>query len=277
MRFRLTFILLCLLTLTASAEEIAVPALTAHVTDLTNTLSAEQQSTLENKLQALETQKGSQVAVLLVPTTQPESIEEYSIRVVEQWKLGRKKIDDGVLLLIAKNDRKIRIEVGYGLEGVLPDIIAKRIITEDIAPHLKLGNYYDGIMAGITRIDAVMQGEVLPAPRSKKNDETTIENYLPFLIFAALISGAILRSIIGTFPGALINGGLVGVATTVLGGGIFFAIVFAMIAFFFTFIKGGRGSDFGGGFGGRSGYSRGGGGFSGGGGGFGGGGASGDW
>lgn len=277
-----TFLLLCLLPLgqlpvTAAAEEVAVPALTAHVTDLTGTLTAEQRSTLEARLQALESQKGSQIAVLLVPTTQPESIEQYSIRVVEQWKLGRKKIDDGVLLLIAKADRKLRIEVGYGLEGVLPDVIAKRIIAEDITPHLKQGDFYGGIVAGITRIDAAIQGEDLPSPQQRSNSGTGIENYLLFLVIFALISGAILRLIFGTLPGALINGGLVGIVTMLFGGGILFAIIFGIIAFFFALIKGGGGGFGGGGFGGGGGFSSGGGGFSGGGGSFGGGGASGSW
>lgn len=273
----LTIFLLCLLPLSAVAEEVAIPALTSHVTDLTGTLTPEQRSTLEARLQALETQKGSQIAVLLVPTTQPETIEEYSIRVVDQWKLGRKKVDDGVLLLIAKTDRKLRIEVGYGLEGALPDAIAKRIIAEDITPHLKQGDFYGGIVAGVTRIDAVVQGEALPAPRQTGNGSTSIENYLPFLIFGALIGGAILRRMLGTFPGAVVNGGLIGIATMVLGGGVIFAIIFGIVAFFFALIKGGRSGGFGGGgFGGGGGFSSGGG-FSGGGGGFGGGGASGDW
>lgn len=265
--------------LAASAEEVAVPTLTARVTDLTGTLTAEQLSTLEARLQALEAQKGSQIAVLMLPTTQPEEIEQYSIRVTDQWKLGRKKIDDGVLLLIAKDDRKLRIEVGYGLEGALPDIIAKRIITEDIAPHFKQGDYYGGIVAGITRIDAVIQGEALPAPQQKADGGSSIEGYLPFLIFIALISGAILRSIFGTIPGALLNGGIVGIATMVLGGGLIFAVIFGVVAFFFALIKGGGGGGLGGGGfgGGGGGFSSGGGGFSGGGGGFGGGGASGDW
>ncbi|HUX90443.1 MAG TPA: YgcG family protein [Gallionellaceae bacterium] len=278
MRRCLTFLLLCLLPFAVFAEEVAIPALTAHVTDLTGTLTKEQQATLEARLQALESQKGSQIAVLLVPTTQPETIEEFSIRVADQWKLGRKKIDDGVLLLIAKADRKLRIEVGYGLEGALPDAIAKRIISEDITPHLKQNDFYGGIVAGITRIDAIIQGEALPAPRQTGNDNTPIENYLPFLIFGALISGAILRRILGTFPGAVVNGGLIGIATMVLGGGLIFAIIFGIVAFFFALIKGGRSGGFGsGGFGGGGGFSSGGGGFSGGGGGFGGGGASGDW
>lgn len=278
MRRWLSFFLLCLLPFTqlpvaVAAEEVAVPALTARVTDLTGTLTAEQKSTLEARLHALETQKGSQLAVLLVPTTQPETIEQYSIRVVDQWKLGRKKVDDGVLLLIAKDDRKLRIEVGYGLEGALPDVIAKRIIAEDITPHFKQGDFYGGIVAGITRIDAVIQGEELPSPQ-QKNNGTSIESYLFFLVFFALISGSILRRILGTFPGALVNGGLVGIVTMVLGGGILFAIIFGIVAFFFALIKGGGGFG-GGGFGG-GGFSSGGG-FSGGGGGFGGGGASGNW
>lgn len=265
------------LTVTAFAEEVAIPALTARVTDLTGTLTAEQRSTLEARLQALEAQKGSQIAVLMLPTTQPETIEEYGIRVVEQWKLGRKKIDDGVLLLIAKDDRKLRIEVGYGLEGALPDAIAKRIVAEDISPHFKQGDFYGGIVAGITRIDAVIQGEALPAPQQQADGESSMEGYLPFLIFIALISGAILRSIFGTFPGALINGGIVGLATMMLGGGLLIAIIFGIVAFFFALIKGGRNGGFGsGGWGGGGSFSSGGG-FSGGGGGFGGGGASGDW
>lgn len=267
------------LAVTASAEEVAVPTLTDRVTDLTGTLTAEQRSTLEARLQALEAQNGSQIAVLMLSTTQPEEIEQYSIRVTDQWKLGRKKIDDGVLLLIAKDDRKLRIEVGYGLEGALPDIIAKRIITEDIAPHFKQGDYYGGIVAGITRIDAVIQGEALPAPQQKADGGSSIEGYLPFLIFIALISGAILRSIFGTIPGALLNGGIVGIVTMVLGGGLIFAVIFGVVAFFFALIKGGGGGGLGGGGfgGGGGGFSSGGGGFSGGGGGFGGGGASGDW
>ena len=270
---------MCLLPLAAAAEDVAVPALTARVTDLTGTLNAEQKSTLNARLQTLKSQKGSQIAVLLVPTTKPEEIEQYSIRVTDQWKLGRKGIDDGVLLLIAKDDRRVRIEVGYGLEGVLPDVIAKRIIAEDISPHFMQGDFYGGIVAGITRIDAVIQGEALPAPAEPSRDNgSSLENNFIFLIFVALISGAILRSIFGTLPGALINGGLVGFLTMLLGGGMIFAIIFGLVAFFFALIKGGGSHWGGGGFGGGGGgFSSSGGGFSGGGGGFGGGGASGDW
>ena len=278
----LSLFLLCLLHFTATAEEVAVPSLAARVTDLTGTLTADQRATLETKLQALEVQKGSQIAVLMVPTTKPEEIEQYSIRVVEQWKLGRKKVDDGVLLLIAKDDRKLRIEVGFGLEGALPDAIAKRIIAEDISPHFKQSDFYGGIVAGITRIDAVIQGEQLPPPAqrsSNKNDTSGIESYLFFLIIFALVSGSFLRRILGTLPGGLVNGGLIGLITLFIGGGILFAIIFGIIAFVFSLINSGNSGGFGGGgFGGGGGFSGGGGGgFSGGGGGFGGGGASGDW
>jgi len=280
----LSLLLLCLLPFTVAAEEVGVPSLSSRVTDLTGTLTTEQRATLESKLQTLETEKGSQIAVLMVSTTKPEVIEQYSIRVVEQWKLGRKKIDDGALLLIAKDDHRLRIEVGYGLEGALPDAISKRIIDEDIAPHLKQGDFYGGIVAGITRIDAVIHGEQLPPPtthRTSKNDSSGIENYLFFLIIFALITGGILRRVLGSFLGGLLNGGLIGLISMFLGIGIMFAIIFGIIAFFFTLINGGHGGGWGGGgFGGGGGFSGGGGGgggFSGGGGGFGGGGASGDW
>ncbi|MDD5181028.1 MAG: TPM domain-containing protein [Gallionellaceae bacterium] len=281
MRRWLFLFLLCLLPFVAEADEVAVPKLAARVTDLTATLTATQQAALESRLRAFEAQKGSQVAVLIVPTTRPEAIEQYAIRVVEQWKLGRKKVDDGVLLLVAKDDRKLRIEVGYGLEGVLPDVIARRIIAEDIAPHFKQGDFYGGIEAGVNRILAVIQGEALPAPPAAQRQASggaSLESYFPFLLFGALAGAAILRRMLGTFPGALANGGLVGLAVFLLGGGMIFTLLLGVMAFVFA-LGGGRG--WGGGFsGGGGGFGGGisdGGGFSGGGGDFGGGGASGDW
>lgn len=264
----------------AQANEVAIPPLTARVTDLTGTLTTEQRASLESTLQDFETQKGSQIAVLIVPTTQPEAIEQYSIRVVEQWKLGRKKVDDGVLLLVAKNDHKLRIEVGYGLEGVLPDAIAKRIVAEDITPHFKQDDFYGGIVAGVTRIIAVVQGEALPAPQGKNSGDSSFESYLPALMFGALVGSAVLCAFLGRFPGALVNGGLIGLAVMILGGGMIFAVLLGVIAFVFALFSGGGGSR--GGFSGGGGFSSGGGfggggGFSGGGGGFGGGGASGNW
>ena len=133
-------ILVLLLALCASAgAQMPVPQLTARVTDLTGTLSGEAVNRIESKLAAFEAKKGSQIAVLIVPTTQPEEIEQFGIRAFDQWKLGRKGVDDGALLLVAKNDRRVRIEVGTGLEGALPDAIANRIIDETITPHFKLG------------------------------------------------------------------------------------------------------------------------------------------
>jgi len=251
MRRWLTLCLLCLLPYMAQAE-VAVPSLNARVTDLTGTLTAEQRAALESKMQAFEMQKGSQIAVLIVPTTQPEAIEQYSIRVVEQWKLGRKKVDDGVLLLVAKDDHKLRIEVGYGLEGVLPDVISKRIVADDIAPHFKQGDFYGGIDAGVSRIISVIQGEVLPAPQKTTGDASSLESFFPFLLFGALVGGGILRKVLGTFPGALVNGGLIGFVVILLGGGMLFALFLGIMAFVFA-LGGGRG--WGGGFGGGGGFA----------------------
>src|SRR5512145_1050521 len=131
--------LLALLLCGTAQAEVAVPELKQRVTDLTATLDAGQIQLLENKLAAFESAKGAQIAVLLLPTTEPETIEEFGIRVAESWKLGRKGVDDGVLLLVAKDDRKLRIEVGYGLEGILPDAVGKRIVSDDIAPHFRQG------------------------------------------------------------------------------------------------------------------------------------------
>ena len=143
----------------AAAADVAVPPLSGRVVDQTGTLSAGDISALTQTLKNLETRKGSQVAVLIVPTTAPETIEQYSIRVAEAWKIGRKKIDDGALLVVAKNDRKLRIEVGYGLEGALTDVTSKRIIDEIIVPKFRNGDFAGGISAGVDRIVAVIDGE----------------------------------------------------------------------------------------------------------------------
>lgn len=161
------WLLLCLvLWISGARADVAVPPLAARVTDLTATLSASEKAELETTLQGLETRSGAQVAVLLVPTTQPETIEQYSIRVVEAWRLGRQGKDDGVLLLVAKNDRRVRIEVGYGLEGTLPDVIAHRIIDEDILPRFKQGDFAGGITAGVGRIAALIEGGDKSSPES---------------------------------------------------------------------------------------------------------------
>lgn len=278
--------LLCLWVVSAVHAELAVPPLKARVTDLTGTLSAQQRSTLEQTLQAFETSKGSQIAVLLVPSTEPEAIEQYALRVVEAWKLGRKGVDDGALLLIAKNDRTMRIEVGYGLEGALNDATAKRIIAEVITPYFKNGDFFGGIQAGTQAMMKVIQGEPLPAPsparRASEDAQGSLFSLVPIVFFLAFIIGNILRGIVGRFPAALGSAGISTAIVWLVMGTLFGALAFGFIIFIillFSGLNAGRGGYYsGGGFGG--GFGRGGGfggGFGGGGGGFGGGGASGRW
>jgi uncharacterized protein len=269
----------------ALAELVLIPDLTSRVTDLTQTLSAEQKTALEAKLQAFEQKKGSQIAVLIVPTTQPEEIAQYSIRVVEKWKLGREKVDDGALVLVAKDDHKMRIEVGYGLEGAVPDLYAKRIISEVISPKFKQGDFYGGLDAGVDSLTKLIDGEALPASEDSLNLDMAMVDMLPMLFFGGLISGLILRSKFGTFFGSALNGGLLGGVVALLGVALGGAAIFGVIAFFFTMMLGSRGINgyggrgiptsggYGGGWSGGSSDSS----WSGGGGDFGGGGASGDW
>lgn len=262
-----------------------IPALTSRVTDMTQTLSPEQAAALEAKLSAFEQKKGSQIAVLIVPTTQPEDIAQYSIRVVEKWKIGREKSDDGILVLLAKDDHKMRIEVGYGLEGAIPDLTAKRVISEVMAPRFKQGDFAGGIDAGLDKLIGLVDGEALAAPGTPAFNGMDIGNLLPMLLFGGLISGLFLRSIFGTFFGSALNGGIIGGVVMLLGTAVFGAAILGIIAFFITMMLGARGiNGYGTGYpGGYGGGGLGGGGFGnnsswgGGGGGFGGGGASGDW
>lgn len=261
-------------------QDVAVPTLTQRVTDLTGTLDAQQQQALEARLATLEQQQGSQVAILIVPTTLPEAIEQYSIRVVDQWKLGREDVDDGILILVAKNDRKVRVEVGYGLEGTVPDAVANRIIDQTIVPYFRQGDFHGGLAAAVEQLSGLIAGEPLPEPQMQKSGSGQWEGMLPLLLFGGLIAGGILRAILGNFLGGAATGGLIGAVVWLLGGGLLIALVLAVVAFVITlsgglgFMSGGRGMIGGGGFGG-GGFGSGG--FSGGGGGFGGGGASGSW
>jgi len=280
----------------AAAADVAVPPLSGLVVDQTGTLSASDAAALTQRLKDLETRKGSQVAVLIVPTTEPETIEQFSIRVAEAWKIGRKKIDDGAILLVAKNDRKLRIEVGYGLEGALTDVTSQRIIDEIITPKFRTGDFTGGIYAGVDRIIGVIDGEPLPAPKRQQDygPSSRIENlFNPVVIFGIFIAGGILRGIFGRLIGSFATGGVAGVLVWLVVGSIAVSGIVAVIAFIFTmisasFVSGGgnwSGGGYGGSFpgGGRGGgWNSGGssgnsGGFSGGGGGFGGGGASGSW
>ncbi|HVI89401.1 MAG TPA: YgcG family protein [Dongiaceae bacterium] len=261
----------------AARSEVAVPPLTARVTDLTGTLTRDQQEAFEQKLGAFEARKGSQVSVLIVPTTQPETIEQYSLRVVEQWKLGRKQVDDGALLIVAKDDRTVRIEVGYGLEGVLTDATSRRIISEDIVPRFKQGDFYGGLTAGVDRMIQVINGEPLPAPTAKvagKNDPT--QQYMPIVLMLTLVFAGMLRSALGRTLGAVAAGGAIGLVTWLLSGTVLVALMAGLIALAFTLLGGGMGAHVGAWSSGRR-SGRSGGGFGGGGGGFGGGGASGKW
>ncbi len=272
--------LLLLFLATPLLAETAIPALQARVTDQVGVLAAAARQALEAKLAAFEQRKGSQIAVLIVPSTQPEAIEQYSIRVVDAWKLGRKGIDDGVLLLFAMQDRVMRIEVGRGLEGAIPDAIAKRVIAEVITPYFKRGDIAGGIDAGVAALIQLIDGEPLPEPATPKRDAGEfggLGEAAPTLLIAAVVLGGVLRMILGPLLGAGVAGTLAFIAGWLVLGSLAAGLIVAVIAFLFTLLRGAGGGFGGGGFGGRGGGGFGGGGFGGGGGGFGGGGASGRW
>jgi uncharacterized protein len=277
---RVLLAVLLLFAVPPAGADVPVPPLKARVTDLTATLSQDQRAALEQKLAALEARKGSQVAVLLVPTTQPETVEQYAIRVFEQWKLGRKGMDDGVLLLVAKDDRRLRIEVGYGLEGAIPDAIARRVVDEDIVPLFKQGNFYGGISAGTDRVSKLIEGESMPPPRrtaAPASGWSTETLFIGFIILA--MASQLLHSVLGRFLGAGVAGVAAGIVGYVLAG-LAAAAIIGLIAFVISLFIGATGRHGGGwssGHGWSGGGSSGGGGFSGGGGSSGGGGASGSW
>lgn len=265
----------------------AIPPLEHRVTDLTNTLNQNQKQALEQTLAEFEHRKGPQIAVLMVPTTEPETIDQYAVRVEETWKLGRKGVDDSVLLVISKQERKLRFEVGYGLEGVLPDAAAKRIIEDDIVPRFRQGDFYGGIRAGLDRVMRTVEGEPLPGParHAPAQEHRDVLQYLFPLFFLFVIGGGILKAIFGRFLGGGIVSTIIGFAVWILVGSLVAALGAAIVAFVFSLLGGiptagrggwgGGGWSSGGGFGG--GGFGGGGGFSGGGGSSGGGGASGSW
>jgi uncharacterized protein len=274
----------------AVMADVAVPPLTGRVVDQTATLSGSEIASLDQTLKDFEARKGSQIAVLIVPTTQPETIEQYSLRVAEAWKIGRKKIDDGAILVVAKNDRKLRVEVGYGLEGALNDVTAKRIIDEIITPKFRSGDFAGGISDGVNRILRVVDGEPLPAPAQRQQNSgflSHIDPFNPFLIVAMVVMGGILRGVFGRLFGSLATGGLVAAIFWVIAASLALSVVGGVIAFIVTMIgdamtssggvgRGGGWVSSGGGYSGGSSSSDSGG-FSGGGGSFGGGGASGSW
>jgi uncharacterized protein len=276
----------------AASADVAVPPLSGRVVDQTGTLSSGDIASLTQTLKNFEARKGSQIAVLIVPTTQPETIEQYSIRVAEAWKIGRKKIDDGALLVVAKDDHKLRIEVGYGLEGALNDVTTKRIIDEVITPKFRSGDFAGGISAGLARIIGVIDGEPLPAPVEAPSQQVNfawVNNINPGLaLFGIIFMGGILRALLGRLIGAAATGGMVGLVAWFLAAPMAASLFAGIIVFAIALVidltspQGSRSGGWSGG--GASGGSWGGsgsssdsGGFSGGGGSFGGGGASGSW
>ena len=264
-----------------------IPALHTRVTDLTNTLSAPERGALDAKLAAWEQKTGNQLVVLMVPSTKPEPIEAYSLRVAEAWKIGRKGQDNGALFTIAKDDHKMRIEVGYGLEGSLTDATSNRIIAEDVAPLFRQGQFAAGINAGVDRIIGVVEkGEPLPPMRPaasmRERPRFNIETLLIILFVVVPVVGRVLSAILGKVVGSTVGAGVIGVAAWLLAGSVLIAIAAAVASLAVMLVFG-----LGGGFGNRGGvwiptgggggFGGGGGGFSGGGGSFGGGGASGNW
>lgn len=265
----------CLLAMLAMAvwAQVAVPELSRRVTDLTTTLSVDQVAALEDKLAAFESSKGSQIAVLLVPTTQPEDIAQFGIRVADKWKIGRAQIDDGVILIVAKDDRTLRLEVGYGLEGVIPDAIAKRVIAETITPHFKAGDFYGGIDAGIGQLIRLIEGETLPPPRQAgaEGDDA---------VFGALvIGGVVIGWLLSTLMSRPAAGGIAALGSGTLGAVLlgFSPLLLFIAVFVFAAVASGFRNGGGWSSGGGGGFGGGGGSWGGGGGGFGGGGASGSW
>lgn len=273
--------------LPAMAQDSAIPPLQQRVTDTTGTLDAQTQARLTQSLADLEQQKGAQIAVLMIPSTGDEAIEQYAVRAFEQWKLGREAVDDGILFLIAKDDRQLRIEVGYGLEGAVPDLLAGRIIREQVAPRFQQGDFAGGVEAGVAGLIALVEGEDLPAPvveESSEDDDT-------FGFFATLV-------IIALALPPIFSVAAVALAVYLIFGSVVFAALGGMAAFLISMalrsrvarvngaqasrrggIIGGLGGSasrggYGGGFGSGGGF---GGGFGGGGGSSGGGGASGRW
>ncbi|WP_367847967.1 YgcG family protein [Rhodoferax sp. WC2427] len=281
---------LALLALASHGQSVLpVPALTGHVIDTTATFSAAQLQALEAKLTAFEASTGAQVVVLMVPTTQPEDIASYANRVGNTWKIGRKEVGDGLILLVAKNDRKLRIEVAKTLEGAIPDLAASNIINEAITPRFKQGDFAGGVDAGVGQIMALVKGEALPAPKARAAQPAEgfdWQELLIFAVFAVPIAGAIARSIFGPKLGSLVTGAGVGALAWFVSASLLIAGVVGVAALLFTLVSRAGASSLGGGLGGLGGGGGfgggrgggGGGGFrSGGGGNFGGGGASGGW
>ncbi|TZF90307.1 TPM domain-containing protein [Cognatilysobacter lacus] len=278
------------------AQDVApIPPLTSPVVDTTATLDPQSRQQLEQQALALQQHKGAQLQILMVPTTKPEEIEEYAVRAFEQYKLGRKKVDDGVLVVVAKDDHRARIEVGYGLEGAIPDATAIRVINEYMAPRFKQGDYAGGLSEATKVLAQVIDGEPLPAPMATQNASSQRggSGGNPFFgLIAAYFVAQLVRGIFGRTPAFFrgIAGGLAAGAIAWLLGSILIGVIGGLLGFFMGLAGGRRlgyagsgaggwwgGGLGGGGFGGGGFGGGGGGGWGGGGGMSGGGGASGSW
>jgi uncharacterized protein len=292
---------LCLCLPAWAQEEVKVPGLSGRVIDQTGTLSAEQQAALSTKLAAFEAEAGSQLVILIVPTVAPEDITSYAQRVGETWKIGRKDVGDGLLLLVAKNDRKVRIEVAKTLEGAVPDLAARQIIQNAITPAFKKNDYAGGLNLAVDQLAMRIRGEELPAPKKQggqgqKSNGFSFEELGALFFIGVPVLGGILIGIFGRKLGSVLTGGAAGAlgwfyASSLLVAGL--AGIASMILVGVMGVGAGRGvgrrgggsggpviwggGGGGGGFGGGGGGGGGGGFSSGGGGDFGGGGASGDW
>ncbi|MBK6006076.1 YgcG family protein [Ramlibacter ginsenosidimutans] len=309
---RLLFAVLALLACLGAAAQgvLPVPELTARVIDQTNTLDPIQRKGLEEKLASFEQSKGTQIVILMVPTTHPEDIASYANRVANAWKIGRKDVGDGIVIIVAKDDRQVRIEVAKTLEGAVPDLAAKQVIDDAITPKFRAGDFAGGLQAGVDQLIARINGEPLPAPKpqtsqphGRPDQGVNWFNIVIFLFFAAPIAARILAGIFGRKLGGVVTAGGVGFLTLLFTSSLVMAVIAGLFGLLLAFFTGGGGGPFGGGpFGGRRsgwggpvifpggfGGGRGGGGWGGGGGGggggfssggggnFGGGGASGNW
>jgi uncharacterized protein len=280
--------LLALLGAFAVQAQQTIPPLTGRIVDTTGTLSATERTALEQKLAAFEQRKGSQIAVLMVATTAPEAIEPFSLRVAEAWQIGRGRVDDGIVFVVAKDDRRMRFEVGYGLEGAVPDARARRIIAERVAPRFAANDYAGGNDAGVDAVIAAIEGEPLPAPAGSSAEPAQRgPGALPLVLIAVAFVAPLLRRLFGALGGSVLVGAGAGLVVWLFSSALLLALGVAFVVFVLALagIGGGPGRWssggpwIGGGFGGgrRGGFGGGGGGFSGGGGRFGGGGASGGW
>lgn len=285
LRRALALIVLLFACTLVQAKQAPVPPLESPVVDITGTLDAAQKQQLEQQALALQQRKGSQLQVLIVPSTAPETIEEYAVRAFEQWRLGREKVEDGVLLIVAKDDRKVRIEVGYGLEGAIPDAIANRIIQEYLVPKFRADDYGGGITDATAALVKLIDGEPLPAPMADNRDRGGDGGNWLVSLFVAFIVAQAVRGIFGSTPAGvrgLLGGGAAGGIAWLLSSVLLVGGIGAVIGLLIGLSSAPRGRyarqhDWGGFGGGGWGGGGGGGGWSGGGGSSGGGGASGSW